>query len=284
MVALPTTRAPRPAAGTGRYVGTLVGESTSRQFRLALAHEAVREQDLIAVDATLHHGPPDEDAPRPRGTTPHGTSGSEAGRERPERVRIWAKVERIERINPLFPAESGHELAATGTDPLDTVLSLSRELVTAVCRVLGAEPLDGKWDGKLRHLRYPPRPASRAYRPAAGDVTRIVLGQLQEQPQRSLDLAELANRPEVDVRVDGHAIVTRHLAILAMTGAGKSWTARRLVEELAGKGYPMVIFDPHGDYTGLAGVPALRHRVRLYYAELPMLGADVDDAIRIISG
>jgi hypothetical protein len=36
-----------------RYVGTLVGESTSREFRLAVAHEAIREQDIIAVDAQL---------------------------------------------------------------------------------------------------------------------------------------------------------------------------------------------------------------------------------------
>ncbi len=35
------------------YVGTLVGESTSREFRLAVRHEAAREQDIIAVDAEL---------------------------------------------------------------------------------------------------------------------------------------------------------------------------------------------------------------------------------------
>lgn len=38
---------------TKQYVGTLVGESTSREFRLAVAPEAVREQDIIAVDAEL---------------------------------------------------------------------------------------------------------------------------------------------------------------------------------------------------------------------------------------
>ena len=35
------------------YVGTLVGDSTSREFRLAVAHETIREQDIIAVDAEL---------------------------------------------------------------------------------------------------------------------------------------------------------------------------------------------------------------------------------------
>ncbi len=70
---------------TGRqYVGTLVGESTSQEFRLAVAHETIREQDIIAVDAELR---------RPENAS------------QPEQIRIWAKVQRIERVNPLFPLE-----------------------------------------------------------------------------------------------------------------------------------------------------------------------------------
>src|SRR5436853_7842394 len=107
-------------ATADRYVGTIVGESTSREFRLAVKHEALKEQDIIAVDATL------------------SISGHDAD---PESFRIWAKVIRIERLNPLFPSEAGHELAETQTDPFDTVLSLSREMVSAVCQVLGTEPI-----------------------------------------------------------------------------------------------------------------------------------------------
>jgi hypothetical protein len=239
-----------------------VGESTSREFRLAVAQEAIREQDIIAVDAELRR-----------------TDGQAS----PERIRVWAKVQRIERLNPLFPAEAGHELAATRTDPFDTVLSLSREMVTAVCQVLGAEALDGSAGGKLDHLRYPPQPASSAYRPESSAIARVVLGELQHRQQRALDLATLANRPEVDVKVDGHAIVTRHLAILAMTGAGKSWTARRIIEQLAAKRYPIVIFDPHGDYTGLAEVPALKDRVRRYYARFPLFDEDSETAAEIVN-
>ena len=120
---------------------------------------------------------------------------------------------------------------------------------------MGAESLDDSTSGKLDHLRYPPRPASSAYRPDSQDIARVVLGELQQKQNRALDIATLSNRPEVNVKVDGHAIVTRHLAILAMTGAGKSWTARRIIEQLAMKNYPIVIFDPHGDYTGLGDVP-----------------------------
>jgi DNA helicase HerA-like ATPase len=250
------------ALQANRYVGTIVGESTSREFRLAVAHETIREQDIIAVDAELR---------RPESSA------------LPEKIRVWAKVQRIERLNPLFPAEAGHELAATQTDPFDTVLSLSREMVTAVCQVLGAEPLDGSPGGKLDHLRYPPQPATSAYRPGSKDIARVVLGELQQKQKRALDIAILSNRPGVDVKVDGHAIVTRHLAILAMTGAGKSWTARRIIEQLAQKNYPIVIFDPHGDYTGLADIPGLKGRVQRYYAQFPIFEEDSETIAEIVN-
>ncbi len=243
------------------YVGTIVGESTSREFRLALAREAVREQDIIAVDAELR-----------------GTDNAASV----EQIRVWAKVQRIERVNPLFPHEAGHELAATQTHPLDTVLSLSREMVTAVCQVLGAEPLEGTAGGRLDHLRYPAQPASSAYRPTSGDIARVVLGELQSGQARALDIATLSNRPEISVKVDGHAVVTRHLAILAMTGAGKSWTARRIIEELARKNYPIVIFDPHGDYTGLAEVPEIGKRVKRFYAYFPVFEEDAETVASIV--
>lgn len=243
----------RIAVSVNQYVGTIVGESTSREFRLAVAHETIREQDIIAVDAMLHD------------PTDNTTSA----------IRVWAKVQRIERINPLFPAESGHELASTRTDPFDTVLSLSREMVTAVCQIIGSEPAVGG-KGKLDQVRYPPRPASSAYRPASVDIDRIICGDLAGRPERALDIATLSNRSDVTVRVDGHDVVTRHVAILAMTGGGKSWAARRLVESLADRQYPIVVFDPRGDYTGLGDVARLRNRVKRFFARFPIMSEDSD--------
>jgi DNA helicase HerA-like ATPase len=159
---------------------------------------------------------------------------------------------------------------------------MSREMVTAVCQVLGTEPL-GNETGKLDQLRYPPQPASRAVSPNSAAVKRIIQGDLGKHPRRALDLATLLNRPDVDVGVDGHVVVTRHLAILAMTGAGKTWAARRLVEQIAAKNYPMVIFDPRGDYTGLADVAGLKLRTKLYFARFPILDEDTDKAADIVS-
>lgn len=250
----------RAPEGKSDYVGTIVGESTSREFRLAVAREAIREQDIIAVNADLQV--PNSDTI--------------------EKLRIWAKVQRIERLNPLFPSEAGHELAETQTSPFDTVLSLSREMVTAVCQVLGSERQDLDSGGKLDHLRYPAQPASSAYRPTSRDIGRIVVGDLEKQGRRALDIATLSNRPDVNVYVDGHDIVTRHLAILAMTGAGKSWASRRIIEALADRKYPIVIFDPHGDYTGLADIPSLKNRVQRYYAEFPVFEEPADHVQRVV--
>ncbi len=246
---------------TEKIVGTLVGESTSKEFRLAVTPEAIREQDIIAVDATLKE------------TEESGKSG---------KIRVWAKVQRIERINPFFPAEAGHELAETRTDPMDTVLSLSREMVSAVCQVLGYEQLTGRWSGKLESLRYPPKPATRAYDPDSKDLKRVLVGKLEDESKSAINIATLSNRDNVDVEVDGHAIVTRHLAILAMTGAGKSWTARRIIEQLSAKSYPMVIFDPHGEYTGLGEIESLSNKVNRYHATLPIFEEDADTAAQII--
>jgi uncharacterized protein len=257
------TAIPAVARPAKNYVGTIVGESTTREFRIAVAQESVREQDIIAVDAELH---------------PTGSSSV------PERFRVWAKVQRIERLNPLFPSEAGHELAETRTDPFDTVLSLSREMVTAVCQVLGVEPEEGDSRGKLGQLRYPAKPATSSYLPAKDDLHRVIQGGLRSKEHRVLDIAHLANRKEIDVNVDGHAVVTRHLAILAMTGAGKSWAARRLVEQIAAKEYPMVIFDPHGDYTGLADPSSgLADRVDRYYAAFPVFEEDAATVAGFVS-
>jgi DNA helicase HerA-like ATPase len=110
-----------------------------------------------------------------------------------------------------------------------------------------------------------------------------VLGDLQQRKPRALDIGTLANRSEVGVSVDGHKVVTRHLAILAMTGAGKSWAARRIIEQLAAKNYPIVICDPRGDYTGLADVPSLKNRVKRFYAQFPVFEEDAETIANIVS-
>ena len=59
----------------------------------------------------------------------------------------------------------------------------------------------------------------------------------------------------VPVFLDVNRLVTEHLAVLAMTGSGKSYTVGRIIERLVAiNNGTVVVFDPHGEYgRALAG-------------------------------
>ena len=68
----------------------------------------------------------------------------------------------------------------------------------------------------------------------------------------NIKIGHLKVRPSVPVSLDAKTLCSRHFAILAMTGAGKSNTVATLSEELykIAKGkINIVIIDPHGEYT-----------------------------------
>ena len=63
-----------------------------------------------------------------------------------------------------------------------------------------------------------------------------------------IKLGTLVNQRDIEVNVEGNPILNRHLAILAMTGAGKSNTVAVLMDQLLGYNVPIFVFDMHGEY------------------------------------
>ncbi len=57
--------------------------------------------------------------------------------------------------------------------------------------------------------------------------------------------------PQIPVQLDADTLVQKHVSILARTGSGKSYTAGVIMEELLDQGIPLLIIDPHGEYTSL---------------------------------
>ncbi|MCF7861742.1 ATP-binding protein [Candidatus Woesearchaeota archaeon] len=55
----------------------------------------------------------------------------------------------------------------------------------------------------------------------------------------------------IDVFLDLQKVLTKHLAVLAKSGAGKSYTVGVLLEEIITKRVPLLIIDPHGEYSTL---------------------------------
>ncbi|NPA04795.1 MAG: ATP-binding protein [Crenarchaeota archaeon] len=118
----------------------------------------------------------------------------------------------------------------------------------ASVRLLGVYP-------SMEIPRRPPRPGAHVWRAPAG-LLREIFGSGGDEWVR---IGVLAARPEVEVKVNVNAIVTRHLAVLAVTGAGKSNTVAVLVDRMVRLGGTVVIFDFHGEYidSGVGGRPSI---------------------------
>ena len=120
------------------------------------------------------------------------------------------------------------------------------------------EPLLAK--GRVVAPKTPVVPGSKIYRADPSSLSRIFSGEGLEKGW--IRLGSLASDQNVAFHVNANGLM-RHLAILAVTGGGKSNTvcimAKRIVGELCGT---MVIFDMHGEYSklNLANVTLKVHR------------------------
>ena len=92
----------------------------------------------------------------------------------------------------------------------------------------------------------PPLPASPIYE-APASVLRKIFGEKSKNFVRIGKL--LSEEEEVPVYIDINQIVLRHLAILAITGAGKSNTVSVLLKNIVNLGGTAVVFDFHGEYA-----------------------------------
>ncbi|MBD3163970.1 DUF87 domain-containing protein [Candidatus Woesearchaeota archaeon] len=54
---------------------------------------------------------------------------------------------------------------------------------------------------------------------------------------------------DIRIYLELNKLLSRHLAIIAKTGAGKSYTCGILVEEILDRKVPLLIIDPHGEYS-----------------------------------
>ncbi|MBA2732252.1 MAG: ATP-binding protein, partial [Acidobacteria bacterium] len=111
--------------------------------------------------------------------------------------------------------------------------------------------------GDFVNPRIPPNPGDPVFL-ASSETLASVLSPRRVEDQGSAHLGSLLTRSagEVPVVLSIKDVVSTHLAILASTGAGKSYTAGVLVEELM-RPYnraAVLIVDPHGEYDTLRSI------------------------------
>lgn len=68
--------------------------------------------------------------------------------------------------------------------------------------------------------------------------------------EAGLRIGNLETNPDIDIFVDQEDFY-KHFAVLAQTGAGKSYLTGVLIEELLEQDFPVLVVDPHGEYSSL---------------------------------
>lgn len=246
------------AVADWRPVGTVVGNAGIAEYTFILQQYQAKVGDIVAV----------------RMEVPSGDASSR------REIYVWARITDISRFNPFFPYEAAQEIAGEGISLEDTVLSGTRDQLEAKALILGSTA--GTNVQAMFPLTYPVKPASRVYYPPAEAVRQLLVGGRDGEQQ--IQVGSLIARQDVEVTLSAPKLVARHMAILAMTGGGKTVAARRMIRELIGLGYPLLILDPHGDYIGLwkcremLAKEAPGVEIRLFYPEL-LVQRDGEDLI-----
>ncbi len=85
----------------------------------------------------------------------------------------------------------------------------------------------------------------------------------------------------IPVRVSLSKMFQKHVAVLAMSGAGKSYAVSVMIEELLDREQArpaVIVLDVHGEYTGFAEDPAYASRTRVYEnVRIPVPSLTVSD-------
>lgn len=158
-------------------------------------------------------------------------------------VPVLGRVTRMHRSNMLFNSGFGDEVTELELLPGATVTG---EHLYAHLELVGYR------DPSTRQIRIPRRPLDPGA--AVETVDFQFLSDFYEfNEHTSLHLGNLVGYEHgentVPVFLDVNNLVTEHLAVLAMTGSGKSYTLGRIIERLVAiNNGTVVVFDPHGEY------------------------------------
>lgn len=129
-------------------------------------------------------------------------------------------------------------------DILTQVTNITRDQDKLVgdCKIIGY-----KENGVLRNIRTPFAQDAKIEQADDKFIEQVI----------SLDIDKknfigvLEHHPNLKICLDLKKAITKHIAILAKSGAGKSYTVGVILEEVLKKNIPIVILDPHNEYSSL---------------------------------
>jgi predicted transcriptional regulator len=117
-----------------------------------------------------------------------------------------------------------------------------RHLLLGDCKVIGYRDA-----GVLKNIRTPFEQNSQVLL-ATDTFIEKTIG-LNTDDKNFIGVIE--HHPNLKINLDLKKAITKHIAILAKSGAGKSYTVGVILEEVMKKNIPIVILDPHNEYSSL---------------------------------
>ncbi len=98
----------------------------------------------------------------------------------------------------------------------------------------------------LKVPKVPIKPASLVYK-----ADKKIIQEVLNLKKEGLYIGVLETNEDVPVFLDPQELISKHIAVLAATGSGKSYTVGVLIEEIAEKCIPVIVIDPHGEYVSM---------------------------------
>jgi len=122
----------------------------------------------------------------------------------------------------------------------------------------------------LQKLLTPPNPGSRIYVPYTGFLENLFNRDAEGKPYKTplclgktriATASKEAGDEQLNFLLDSNDLTSKNTLISAIDGAGKTFTAKVIIEELANKtSYPIIVIDPGGEYA--AETPSTKDQVR----------------------
>jgi len=175
---------------------------------------------------------------------------------------LVARVEDIIKTNRYYQrAESVSEFERSGR-PLVEQFPVDRwEYLIAQ-----AYPLGVFSNGTQKRVTFPPSPGNDVY-PIDESLLHNVLGL---DVKSGLDIGKIEFH-NIDAKLNITRLFQKHLAILAMSGAGKSFLSSVLIEEILNRDRnsrpSIIVIDPHGEYGGFEQDEKYRASTKVYDGE-----------------
>ncbi len=113
--------------------------------------------------------------------------------------------------------------------------------VICKARVLGYRE-----EGILKMPKVPLKPSAMVYK-----ADKKIISECLNLKKDGLYVGVLDSNEDVKVFLDPKEMISKHLAVLAATGSGKSYTVGVLIEEIVEKKIPVIVIDPHGEYISM---------------------------------